>query len=381
MTAGRRVPLSVLDLIPVTSGQQVPEAVGNAIDLARQTEAYGYRRFWIAEHHVNPGVAGSAPIVAIALIAAATTTIRVGSGAVLAGHYTALGVVEQFGLIDAVHPGRLDLGLGRSASRKPGAPVPGGSPAPTSPPSPPATAPNGLPLPAAPKDLFARLAESPRFRAQAELFGRRDHQEYGDQVADLLSLLDGNYRSADGIALHAIPGEGAELEIWILGSSGGESAQLAGARGLPFAANYHVAPQRVLEAVEGYRAAFRPSPRLEQPQVAVSADVVVAETEERAAELASGYRHWVRSIRSGEGAIRFPSPAEAAVLPWTDHDQELVADRLQTQFVGTPEQVVAGLDRLAEATAADELIITTITHRHADRVRSYRLLAEAWNHH
>ncbi|SDS11343.1 LLM class flavin-dependent oxidoreductase [Microlunatus soli] len=381
----RRVPLSVLDLIPVTSGQHVGEAVGNAVDLARRTEEFGYRRFWIAEHHLNPGVAGSAPAVAIALIAANTSSIRVGSGAVLAGNYSALGIVEQFGLIDALYPGRIDLGLGRSAHRAPGPPPKTDDQAPaddqlnTDDHEPVPTAENGLLLPKGPKGLLGRIGRSPRFIAQAKLLGSLEvGQEYTDQVGDLLSLVAGEYADDDGVALHAVPGEGAGFEVWVLGSSGGESAHLAGTRGLPFAANYHVAPERVLEAVDAYRSAFKPSERLAEPYVAISADVVVAEDDESARRLAAGYAPWVRSIRSGQGAIRFPSPEEADRLEWSDADRALVADRTLTQFVGSAETVTARLEQLAEATGADELIITTITHRHADRVQSYRLLAEHW---
>ncbi|HEY9294095.1 MAG TPA: LLM class flavin-dependent oxidoreductase, partial [Microlunatus sp.] len=219
-----------------------------------------------------------------------------------------------------------------------------------------------------------------RFQAQAQLLrGLEVGQEYADQVADLLNFVDGEYVTADGVELHAVPGERGDFEVWILGSSGGESANLAGTLGLPFAANYHVAPERVIEAVDAYRAAFKPSDRLSDPYVAISADVVVAEDDDQARRLASGYAPWVRSIRSGVGAIRYPSPEEAARLEWTEVDQELVADRTLTQFVGSPPTVAARLEQLAEATGADELIITTITHQHSDRVNSYRLLADHWN--
>ena len=169
-----------------------------------------------------------------------------------------------------------------------------------------------------------------------------------------------------------------KVSVWILGSSGGQSAAVAGRRGLRFAANYHVSPATVLEAVEGYRAAFEPSEELPAPHVAVSADVVVAEDDATAQRLAVGYDAWVHSIRSGAGAIPFPTPEGAAALPWTDEDRALVADRLETQFVGSPQTVADGLTRLRDATGADELIITTITHDHADRVRSYELLAREW---
>jgi alkanesulfonate monooxygenase SsuD/methylene tetrahydromethanopterin reductase-like flavin-dependent oxidoreductase (luciferase family) len=153
---------------------------------------------------------------------------------------------------------------------------------------------------------------------------------------------------------------------------------VAGANGLRFAANYHVSPATVVEAVEGYRAAFRPSADLGRPYVSVSADVVAAGDEATARELAAGYGLWVRSIRTGEGAIPFPAPDEARAHVWTDADRDLVADRVDTQFTGSPAQVADQLEQLQEATGADELIITTITHDHADRVRSYRLLAAEW---
>ena len=194
----------------------------------------------------------------------------------------------------------------------------------------------------------------------------------------MLALIAGTYRSADGEEAHVVPGEGAALQIWILGSSGGESAEVAGQRGLRFAANYHVSPATVLEAVDGYRAAFKPSGELDRPYVSVSADVVVADTEAQARELATGYGLWVRSIRTAEGAIQFPTPEQARRHQWTDADRALVADRIDTQFVGTPRQVADQLERLRDATEADELIITTITHDHADRVRSYQLLAGEW---
>ncbi|MBB6420384.1 luciferase family oxidoreductase group 1 [Streptomyces sp. AK010] len=166
--------------------------------------------------------------------------------------------------------------------------------------------------------------------------------------------------------------------MWIPGSSGGESAEVAGRNGLRFTANYHVSPATVLEAAEGYRAAFQPSDHLDKPYVSVSADVVVAEDDETARELATGYGPWVRSIRTAEGAIPFPTPQQARAHPWTERDRALVADRVDTRFVGSPGRVADRLEQLREATGADELIITTITHGHADRVRSYRLLAEEW---
>ena len=178
--------------------------------------------------------------------------------------------------------------------------------------------------------------------------------------------------------MHATPGEGAGVEVWVLGSSAGDSAVAAGQRGLRFAANYHVSPGTVLEAVKGYRRAFRPSDELERPYVSVSADVVVADDQATARRLATGYGLWVRSIRTAEGAIPYPSPEESAAHIWSDGDRALVADRVETQFVGDPATVVERLSRLQAATSADELVVTTMTHSHVDRVRSYELLARAW---
>jgi alkanesulfonate monooxygenase SsuD/methylene tetrahydromethanopterin reductase-like flavin-dependent oxidoreductase (luciferase family) len=369
-------PLAVLDLVPISSGSTAAGALRNSIDLARAAERLGYARYWFAEHHLNPGVAGTSPAVVLALTAAATSTIRIGSGAVQMGHRTALATVEEFGLIDALHPGRLDLGLGRSGGRPPAEPEPaltGARRAGR------AGRAGGLLIP--PRFSVQHLLGSPRFALQKTLLQLpgAQPQDYAEQVGDILALLRGTYRSAEGVEAHVVPGEGADVQVWILGSSGGESAGVAGANGLRFAANYHVSPATVLEAADGYRAAFRPSADLDRPYVSVSADVVVGEDEATARELATGYGLWVRSIRSGEGAIAFPTPEQARAHPWTAADREMVADRVDTQFVGSPQQVAGQLEQLQEATGADELVVTTITHDHADRIRSYRLLAEEWH--
>jgi alkanesulfonate monooxygenase SsuD/methylene tetrahydromethanopterin reductase-like flavin-dependent oxidoreductase (luciferase family) len=394
-------PLAVLDLVPITSGGSAGGALRASIDLARHAERFGYARYWFAEHHLNPGVAGTSPAVALALTAAATSTIRIGSGAVQLGHRTALSVVEEFGLIDALHRGRLDLGLGRSGGGPPdrdrgrehdggrgreheggrGREHEGGR----EPGQVGATrvvdgrAPNGLRIP--PRFRAERLHASPRFELQRKLLQQpgAHAQDYGEQIDDILALLRGSYRSADGVEAHAVPGEGAAVQVWILGSSGGQSARVAGSNGLRFAANYHVSPATVLEAVEGYRSAFRSSAELDRPYISVSADVVVAPDEAAARELAAGYGPWVHSIRSGAGAIGYPTPGESRAYVWPEGGRALVADRVDTQFVGSAQQVADRLEQLQEATGADELIITTITHEHADRVRSYQLLAQEWD--
>jgi luciferase family oxidoreductase group 1 len=315
-------------------------------------------------------------------VAAATRRIRVGSGAVQLGHQTPLAVVEQFGLIDALHPGRIDLGLGRSGQRR--AELKNKAQAAAAAPAAPAErvtesrVVDGLLIP--PPFDYSVLARSPALAFQASLLQQPGaaSPDFAEQVDEITAFLRGTYTSPDGLAAHAVPGEGADVELWILGSSGGQSAQVAGERGLPFAANYHVSPSSVLEAVAAYREAFKPSTVLEEPYVIVSADVVVAGDEAVAAELAKPYGLWVRSIRSGQGAIPYPTPEQADAHVWSEQDRALVADRLDTQFVGTAEAVAGRLRVLQRVTGADELLVTTITHEHADRVRSFELLAREW---
>lgn len=369
------ISLSLLDLVPISEGSTAAAAVHHAIDLARHAERLGYKRYWLAEHHLAPGVASSSPPVLAALIASATQRIRIGSAGVQMAHRTPLSVVEEFGLIDALHPGRLDIGLGRSGkqllSEKP---AEGARPVPAAP-----ARDVGVLIP--PRADLRRLAGSPQLALTFALPQQPGAQapDYDEQVADILAFLDGTYRSPEGLEAHAIPGEGADAEVWILGSSGGQSATVAGRRGLRFVANYHVSPSTMLDAVDAYRVAFRPSKYLTRPYLAVSADVVVAEDDDRARELAAGYGLWVRSIRTGQGAIAFPAPETVSAHQWTDEDRALVADRVDTQFVGSPKTVVEKLRQLQKATDADELVITTITYEHHDRVRSYELLAEEWN--
>jgi alkanesulfonate monooxygenase SsuD/methylene tetrahydromethanopterin reductase-like flavin-dependent oxidoreductase (luciferase family) len=376
------VPLSVLDLVPVASGQTPAEAVRNSIDLAQQAERLGYHRYWFAEHHLNPGVAATAPAVLIALAAAATTRIRVGSGGVQLGHRTPLSVVEEFGLLDAAFPGRLDLGLGRTlgtprrrpddASTKPAGPRPPR-------PKPPARTVGGVLIPSPPS--LGRMRHSPLVRLGRELLQQPDAitPAYTEQIGDIIALLRGEYRDEGGFPARVHPGAGAAVQLWILGSSGGESAEVAGRNALRFAANYHVSPATILEAIEGYRAGFVPGPELARPHVCVSVDAVVAETDQCACELAEGYGLWVLGIRSGQGADPYPSPGEARAHRWTDEERALVVDRVETQVVGSPAAVVEQLGRIVDVTGADELVVTTMTHTHADRVRSYALLAEHWN--
>ncbi|HEX6451980.1 MAG TPA: LLM class flavin-dependent oxidoreductase [Trebonia sp.] len=372
-------PLSILDLAPVSERSTPAEALRLAIDLAQRAESAGYRRYWVAEHHFAPGVAASSPAVLIGAIAAATSRIRVGAGAVQLGHQTALAVVEAFGTLSALYPGRIDLGLGRSGQRRQEERKAAAKKAASG-----ETGVresrvvNGLLIP--PPYPHSHLLRSPRAGLQAKLLQQpgATTPDFGDQVDDILAFLTGTWQSEDGIGMEAVPGTGSDAEIWILGSSAGQSARVAGALGLPFAANYHVSPATVLEAVSAYRDAFRASSVLDRPHVLVSADVVVAASDDRARELAAPYGLWVRSVRSGEGAMKFPSPATAAATEWTGDDRALVADRVDTQFAGSPATVVKQLRVLQDATGADELLVTTITHRHEDRIRSFELLAREW---
>ncbi|WP_030168340.1 MULTISPECIES: LLM class flavin-dependent oxidoreductase [Actinomycetes] len=384
------IPLSVLDLLPRSSGVDNATALRNTVDLAQQAEQFGYARYWFAEHHLNPGVLGSSPAVEIALVAGSTSTIRLGSAGVQFGHRTPLATVEEFGLISALYPGRLDLGIGRSISR-PEPKSATGDEADTSNARTEYLAargggahdedsytPNGLLLPKQ-FDLSSAFSSN----AVTHLLNLLQQPgayapSYDEQISTVLALLDGNYVSPQGLPAHAAPGEGADVQVWILGASGGSSATVAGSKGLRFVASYHHSPSTVIDAVDAYRAAFKPSVDVPEPYVAVSVDAVIAETDDEATELASGYAPWVRSIRRGEGAIAFPTPAEAAALDWTDEDRELVRDRVLTQFVGSPTTVADKLEQLRDATGASEISITTITHDHAARVRSYELIAKEW---
>lgn len=218
---------------------------------------------------------------------------------------------------------------------------------------------------------------SGRIRAQAAALAQPGAvpDDFARQVADIEALLDGTY-TVDGHELHAVPGEHAGLTPWIFGSTRGQSAEVAGARGLPFVASYHITPGTALDAIAAYREAFRPSARLQRPYVVVSADVVVAADSATARHLASGYGRWVYSIRSGDGAVPYPDPDLCE--PLTEDQLALVSDRIATQFVGDADDVAERLDVLRRVTEADELVITSVTHRHADRLRSHELLAKRW---
>ncbi|GBG40454.1 LLM class flavin-dependent oxidoreductase [Mycobacterium montefiorense] len=365
-------PLSILDLAPVSAGSDPATALRNTIDLAQHAERWGYRRYWIAEHHFV-AVASAAPAVLIGQIAAATNTIRVGAAAVQLGYTTAIAVVESFGMLDAFYPGRIDLGVGRSGQRR------SDESRPKKPREPrPARVwheVDGVVVPT-PFDLrglldLEQLQSTMGILQQPEAVS----PDFAEQLADILALLDGTYRIGK-FDLHAVPGEGSGLRPWIFGSTRGQSARVAGALGLPFVASYHITPATALEAIEAYRDTFVPSAALAKPYVVVSADIVVADDSDTARRLAAGYGHWVYSIRTGLGAMPYPDPDD--LPPLTEEQLAVVNDRLATQFVGNPDEVAQRLRALQRVTGADELVVTSVTHRHEDRLRSHELIAQKW---
>ncbi|QJW37906.1 LLM class flavin-dependent oxidoreductase [Cellulosimicrobium protaetiae] len=385
--ASGRVPLSVLDLAIVPEGATGQDAVRRAVGLARDLDRLGYHRVWYAEHHLSPGVGSASPAVLAAAVAARTERIRVGSGAVLLSTTSPLVAAEQFGTIAALHPGRVDLGLGRAftppkdATGAQGSTQGTGGPLRTAPRG--TTGPRvveGLYVPGAPPSNVNDSVLRERILAQKRIVGAsRTPVSFRDELDLVLGLRAGTYRDEHGTPYVSPPVEGADWDLWVLASSPGESARVAGELGLPIAANYHVAPSATIDTVAAYREAFRPGV-LDEPYVVVSADVLVADTIERARELATPFADWVLSIRSGvDGAIAYPEPGTSPA--WEERpeaERALVADRVDTRIVGDPETVVQRLETLRRATGADELLVTTATHDADDARRSFELLAEHW---
>ncbi|MCU1686437.1 MAG: hypothetical protein JWQ81_7176 [Amycolatopsis sp.] len=321
------VPLSVLDLSPIVSGGDVGMALRNSVDLAQYTEGLGFNRYWLAEHHNMPGIASSATAVLIGEVAAATKTIRVGSGGVMLPNHAPLVVAEQFGTLEAFHPGRIDLGIGRA----PGT------------------------------DQRTALALRGPGGLSAENFPQ--------QLAELI----GYFEPGEGHAVRAAPAEGNKPPVWLLGSSG-FSAQLAGSLGLPFSFAHHFSAQNTIPAVQIYRNAFRPSEVLQEPYVMLGVSVIAADTDERAQWLAAPSGLTFLSLRSGR-PIPLPTPQQAADYPYTEMDRLFIEERFDSNIIGSPETVRKGLETLLADTAADELMITTMVHDHADRRHSYDLVS------
>jgi luciferase family oxidoreductase group 1 len=326
------VPLSVLDLAPVPSGSTSADALRNSLDLARHVEQLGYSRYWVAEHHNMPGIASSAPAVLIGHIADATSTLRVGSGGVMLPNHAPLVIAEQFGMLEALHPGRIDLGIGR--------------------------APGTDPLTAS---ALRGVAE-----VSADGFPR--------ELGELLAFFDGDFPAEHPLGrIHAVPARGNVPAFWLLGSSD-YSAQVAGYLGLPFAFAHHFSPDNTLPALAAYRSVFRPSAVLHEPYVLIAAAVVCAETDARAEWLAGPSALSFLRVRTGRPGL-LPTPEEAAAYPYNPAEQAFIANRQKHQIIGSPDSVQRGLAELVDRTHADELMLTTVVHDHADRLRSYELVA------
>ncbi|CRK60980.1 Luciferase-like monooxygenase [Alloactinosynnema sp. L-07] len=323
------IPFSVLDLAPVASDSTETIALRNSIDLARETERLGYHRYWVAEHHNMPGIASSAPAVLLAHLAMATSTLRVGSGGVMLPNHPPLVVAEQFGMLEALHPGRVDLGIGRA---------PG--------------------------------TDQVTARALRRSTGPLSADDFPEQLAELANYFTG--RDRRGVT--AVPALGNQPALWLLGSSS-YSAQVAGMLGLPFAFAHHFSAENTLPALALYRERFRPSEVLSEPYAMVAASVICADDDATAREMAQPGALQFLQLRKGTPG-RMPTPAETAAYPYTDLDRLMIDERLDSQVIGGPETVRAGVADLLTATAADELMITTNVYDHADRVRSYELLAK-----
>jgi luciferase family oxidoreductase group 1 len=329
------IPLSVLDLAPVGSGSTPADALAAAALLAQATEALGYRRYWVAEHHNMPGIASSAPAVLLAHVAGATSHIRIGSGGVMLPNHAPLVVAEQFGMLEALHPGRVDLGIGRA----PGT------------------------------DQVTAAA----LRRSVEGLSADD---FPQALGELLAFFDGTFPASHPYhQVTAVPGRGYRPALWLLGSSD-YSAQVAGVLGLPFSFAHHFAAADTLPAVSAYRASFRPSDELDRPYVMLGVAVLCAETEERARWLAGSGALAMARLRQGRPGL-YPTPEEAAEHVYSPLEKQIIGPWRQSQVVGDPDQVRRGLAELVERTGADELILTTMAHGYQDRLRSYQLVAEA----
>jgi luciferase family oxidoreductase group 1 len=334
MPLARSVPISVLDLAPIGSGHRPGDALRGSIDLAVHAERWGYRRHWVAEHHNMPGVASSAPAVLIAHLASATTTIRVGSGGVMLPNHAPLVVAEQFGMLEAIHPGRIDLGIGRA---------PGTDPA-----------------------TAAALRRSP-----APLSA----DDFPEELAELVAFFRGGFPGDHPYRrIHAVPGEGDMPELWLLGSTG-YSAQAAAYLGLPFAFAHHFSPANTVPALQLYRERFRSSETLAEAHAMVAVAVVCADTDEHARWLHGSSRLSALRLRSGMPEP-LPTPEEAAAYPYTPGERERVRAFTGDHVVGGPDVVRQGLDELLARTGADELMVTTNVHDHRERLRSFELVAQ-----
>ncbi|MFD5659091.1 LLM class flavin-dependent oxidoreductase [Streptomyces hirsutus] len=342
------VPLSVLDLVTVGAGQTASDALRTSVDLARLAEARGFHRHWVAEHHSMPGVASSSPAVILAHLAAYTERIRLGSGGVMLPNHAPLVIAEQFGTLEAMAPGRIDLGLGR-------APGTDGATA-------------------------AALRRTERLNEGAD--------DFPQQLAELIRFLDDDFPDGHRYRrIHAVPGPvqatspgGVQSPhrppVWLLGSSG-FSARLAGMLGLPFAFAHHFSAQNTIPALDLYRESFSPSDVLDEPYALIGVSALASEdgAEARRQVLAAAL-NMVR-LRTGRPGL-VPTPEEAEAHPFSPVERDFVDSWNANVVHGTPDEVRAGLDDLQKRTGADELMITANAHSGDIRLRSYELIADAY---
>lgn len=331
------LPLSVLDLSPISAGSTGVQALRNTLDLAPLADRLGYRRYWVAEHHNIASVASTAPEIMISQVASVTQRLRVGSGGIMLPNHAPLHVAEVFRVLEALHPGRIDLGLGRA----PGS------------------------------DTLTALA----MRRTKERLGADD---FAAQLEELFSFGSGRFPPGHPFrAVHARPEEAPLPPVWILGSSD-YGARLAAAQGLPFGFAHHFSPKWVLPAMKAYREGFKPSEHLAKPHSLLTLSVICAETNAEADRLATSLDlAWLRRAR-GEFAP-LPSVEEAVAYPYTPWDREFMNANRAQHFIGSPGTVRAGIEALALETAADEVMLNTMIHSHAERRRSYELLAEEFD--
>jgi len=325
------VPLSVLDLSPIVEGCNASDALRNTLDLARHAERWGYRRYWLAEHHNMPGIASAATSVVIGHVAGGTTSIRVGAGGIMLPNHSPLAIAEQFGTLESLYPGRIDLGLGRA---------PGSD------------------------GITARALRRDSIVDQADAFPQ-----------DVLELI-AYFRGVDG-PVRAVPGAGLPVPIWILGSST-FGAQLAAALGLPYAFASHFAPGQMMEAIAIYRAHFRPSDQLEHPYVMLGFNVFAADTDDQARLLFTSLQQAFVNLRSGRPG-RLPPPVVGYEERLGPTERGMIGQALSSSAVGSPDTVRRGIEAFVERTGADELIVTSQIFDHTARLRSYEIVA-AYSH-
>jgi luciferase family oxidoreductase group 1 len=320
--------LSVLDLSPIVAGSDAGQALRNSLDLAQHAERWGYRRFWLAEHHNMPGIASAATAVVIGYVAAGTSVIRVGAGGIMLPNHAPLMVAEAFGTLESLYPGRIDLGLGRA--------------------------------PGTDRVTMRALRRDP---AAADTFPR-----------DVQELL-GYFRDAqEGQLVRSIPGVGLRVPIFLLGSSL-FSAQLAAALGLPFAFASHFAPDHLMQALELYRTRFTPSDVLAQPYVICGVSVFAADDDAEARRLFTSAQLQFLSLQRGRPGQLQP-PVSSMDGMWADYEAASVAHTLRLAIVGGPDAVRRELERFAAQTGADELLVTGQMFDHGARLRSYEIVAD-----